>query len=101
LSEAAQQIAQLVSVAGHELSPATLIEVATELGIAPVIDDVIRAGVIMETGFGQAIVPKHALTGTAIQETVDPVVKRRIHRLLGQVTEGLRSVRKTMEGAGS
>lgn len=101
LSAEAQQIAQIVCVAGHELSPATLLEVAKELGIVPVIDDAIRAGVIMETGFGQAIVPKHALTGTAIQETVDPVVKRRIHRLLGQVTEGFRSVRHTLKGAES
>lgn len=101
LSVEAQRLVQIVCIAAHEIPPATLIQVTQELGISPVIDEPIRAGVIMESGFGQSIVPQHALTATAIRETVEPSVARRIHRTLSHLTEGFRSVVHTLKGAES
>lgn len=99
LSPEAQQLAQIVCLAEHELSPRALHMVAHELGIPTVVDEAVRAGVIMESSFGQSIVPKHHLVGAAIREIVDPSFMRKVHQNLAGLTDGFRSVRHLLKGA--
>ena len=99
LSPEAQQIAQIVCLAEHEVAPQTLQAVARRLGVPLAIEEAVRAGVIMESDFGQSIVPKHHLVGAAVRKTVQPAVRRRVHRLFAEYTEGFRSVRHLLNGA--
>lgn len=101
LSAEAQHIAQVVCLAEHEVSPQTLQTVTQELGIAHALDEAVRAGVIIDSDFGQAIIPRHQLVGAAVRKTVDPPFARRVHRLFAELTEGFRSVRHTLKGAES
>lgn len=99
LNPAAQQLAQIVCLVEHEVSPEALRVVTDELGIPAAIDEAVRAGVIMESGFGQSIVPRHHLIGAAVRETVEPSFMRRVHRIFSGLTEGFRSVRHMLKGA--
>lgn len=101
LSSEAQQIAQIVCLAEHEITPLALQSVCQQLEIPAAIDEAVRAGVLMESDFGQAIVPKHHLVGAAVRETVDPAFGRKVHRLFAELTDGFRSVRHMLKGAES
>ncbi|GAA4477285.1 hypothetical protein GCM10023190_16660 [Enteractinococcus fodinae] len=101
LSPEAQQVVQIVCLAEHEITPQALQTVCRQLYIPAAIDEAVRAGVVIESDFGQAIVPKHHLIGAAVRETVEPAFGRKVHRLFVDLTEGFRSVRHMLKGAES
>lgn len=99
LSQGAQQVMQIVSLAAHEISSETLCTAAEHLGVPDKTDEAIRAGVVMESGFGRYIVPKHTLIASAVRDVVDPSFAREVHRVLADLTEGYRSIRHLFQGA--
>lgn len=101
LSTGAQRLAAVVCIAEHELPYETLVAVCKKFDIDPDIQEAREAGVIMESSFGHAIVPKHALISAAVRDSVDPECTRNIHRALADLTEGFRSVVHMLKGATS
>ena len=99
LSTPAQQTAQIVCLAEHEISPHTLQAVAGRLGVPVTLDEAIRAGVVMEADFGQSVLPRHHLLGAAVRSSIQPAVRRRIHQLLAEYTDGFQAVRHALNGA--
>ncbi|WP_156832059.1 helix-turn-helix transcriptional regulator [Yaniella halotolerans] len=99
LSPGAQQVMQIVSLAAHEISSDTLCTAAERLGVPDKSDEAIRAGVIMESGFGRYIVPKHTLIASAVRDVADPAFAQEVHQVLAGLTEGYRSIRHRFKGA--
>ncbi|MFD6814205.1 helix-turn-helix transcriptional regulator [Enteractinococcus coprophilus] len=97
----AQTAAQIVCLAQHELPREMLLAALEQLGLPNKIRGAIQAGVIRESGFGRSIVPKHDLIASAVRSTVEPPFRRRVHRVLAELTDGYRSVRHMFMGAES
>ena len=101
LDDKARTVAQIVCLAQHELPREMLWAALEQLGLPNKIHDAIQAGVIRESGFGKSIVPKHDLIASAVRSTVEPPFRRKVHRVLSELTEGYRSVRHMFLGAES
>lgn len=99
LTPKAQQIAQIICLAEHELSRQTLTAAAQTLQIPNAIDEVVQSGIIRESGFGRSLVPQHELIGAAIRNTVDGDFARQVYRVLADLTSGFRSVWHRFHGA--
>ncbi|QGH69618.1 LuxR family transcriptional regulator [Pseudactinotalea sp. HY158] len=99
MSAPARATAELVCLAGHEISRATLARAARRLGEGVHVEEAIGAGVLSESGFGATIIPAHDLIGHAIAQTVDHERSRAVSRVLADVTDGYRSVMHALRGA--
>lgn len=95
----AQRTAEIVCVAGHEISVSDLERVSRLLGDALALDEAIAGEVLTQSGFGRSVMPRHALLAQAIAETVDVGRRREVSRALAEVTEGYRSLRHSLLGA--
>ncbi|OAV63080.1 helix-turn-helix transcriptional regulator [Enteractinococcus helveticum] len=101
LDTQAQTVAQIVCLAQHELPREMLLAALEQLGLPNKIHDAIQAGVIRESGFGKSIVPKHELIASAVRSVVEPPFRRKVHRVLSDLTDGYRSVWHMFMGAES
>lgn len=101
LDTKAQTVAQIVCLAKHEVPRDMLLAALEQLGLPNKIHDAIEAGVIRESGFGKSIVPKHDLIASAVREAVEPSFRRKVHRVLAELTDGYRSVWHMFNGAES
>lgn len=99
LSEPARGTAELVCLAGHELSRRDLTEAARLLGEPLQLDEAIAAGVLSESGFGSTIVARHSLVAHAVRGTATKARVQEVSRALAAVTSGYRSVRHALRGA--
>ena len=99
LAPEAQRTAELVCLAGHELTREQLHAAARALGEPVHLDEAVSAGVLTESGFGARIMPRHALLADAIEQTVPMERARSAHTALAAATVGPRSLRHTLRGA--
>ncbi|HUH52469.1 MAG TPA: LuxR C-terminal-related transcriptional regulator [Microbacteriaceae bacterium] len=99
LSEKAQKTAEIVCLAGHELSLDELNQVAAKLGESVEVQEPLEAGVIIKSGFGATVMARHALLGQAIRATVNQSRTRSVHHALSEVTKGYRKLHHTLLGA--
>lgn len=91
--------AEIVCLAGHELSRTALTAVAQSLDEPLDTDAAIYGGVLNESGFGATIVPRHALVANAVRQTIQPDRARQVAQALARETTGFRSVRHLLRGA--
>lgn len=99
LSQTGRSTSEIVCLAGHELSRATLAKTAAALNEPLDLDEAIAAGVLSESGFGATIIPRHALVANAIKQTVTPERVKTVAQALAGETTGFRSVRHALRGA--
>lgn len=101
LSPEAQRTSELVCLAGHELTRASLREAAEMVGSTLSLDEALAADVLVESGYDAIIMPRHALLAEAIANTVPPERAKPMHRALAAVTSGHRSQRHLIRGSGN
>lgn len=99
LTEAGQRAAEIVCLAGHEVTPKELADAGTLLGEAIDADEAVREHVLAASGFGSSIMPRHALLAQALVDTLSAERARAVHLALAEVTSGYRSLRHTLLGA--
>lgn len=99
MSLPARATAQVVAVAGHELTREALEQAARILAESVELQEAVAAGVLSETGFGATIVPSHGLVGEAIAAEATKSRVREISRALAGVTHGYRAIKHALRGA--
>ena len=96
LSDAAAATAEVVCLAGHEVTHEELTETSRLLAQPVVLDEAISAGVLNKSEFNSGITARHALLAQAIRESVPTERARQILQALSQVTSGFRSLLHTL-----
>lgn len=101
MSPEAQRTAEIVTLAGHEVTRECIADSAALLDEPARINEAIEAGVLIEAGIGTSIMPRHALLAQAINQTVTPERAQTVHRALAETTAGHRALRHSLLGAQS
>ncbi|MFD1201439.1 helix-turn-helix transcriptional regulator [Leucobacter albus] len=101
LDPAARRTAELVCLAGHELTLQQLRLAASLLGEPVQYERAIDANVLAHSGHDEVILPRHALLAEAIADTVSAERARQVFRALAETTSGHRSIRHRIRGAES
>lgn len=96
LSDTAAATAEVVCLAGHEVTHEELTETSRLLAQPVVLDEAISAGVLNKSEFNSGITARHALLAQAIRESVPAERARQILQALSQVTSGFRSLLHTL-----
>ncbi|TQL43722.1 AAA ATPase-like protein [Leucobacter komagatae] len=99
LSPEAQVTSELVCLAGHELPRASLRKASEMLGSELSLEEALTAQVLVESGYGDTIMPRHALLAEAIADTVTTARAKPMHLALAAVTSGHRSLLHLIRGA--
>ncbi|MGF3054591.1 LuxR C-terminal-related transcriptional regulator [Microbacterium sp. YY-03] len=95
----ARRAVEIVCLAGHEISADAVNATAHFLGETVDLNAAVSAGVLINSAFGTATLPQHALLAQAVNDTVSPERRRAILRALAGVTSGYASVRHALLGA--
>lgn len=101
LSAAARATTDIVCLARHQITRRDLARTAERLGEPVQVDEAIGAGVLIESGFGSAVAPNHALVAHAVREVLPPDRTRAVCRALAGVTEGYASIQFRLTAADS
>lgn len=99
LSPQAQRAIEIVCLAGHEMSSDDVNAAAKSLDEQIDLDEAVTSGVLINSAFGTATMPKHALLAQAVTDTISPARRRAVFRALANVTSGYASVRHALLGA--
>ncbi|WP_449276919.1 LuxR C-terminal-related transcriptional regulator [Leucobacter sp. GX24907] len=101
LSPAARSTCEIVCLADHELTRASIAAAARLLGEAVHLEESVAVGLLDESGFGSTILSKHALFSRAVRDTVPTERAASVYRALAEVTTGHRSLLHALRGARS
>lgn len=99
LPEAAKLAAGLASIAHRELPMTELAQAAAVLGEPIDVPSAVRAGVLVESGFGATVAVAHSLIASAIDGALDDATRKQLHRSLAAVTGARASVVHALHGA--
>lgn len=99
LSQSARASTDIVCLSRNAISRSELAAAATQLGEEVCVDEAIRAGVVVESGFGATLSPVHALVAHAVRESLDSGRSRAVYRSLAEISDGYSSIRFRLEAA--
>lgn len=101
LSPRGRAAVELVSVAAREISRRDVERAATASDVESDVDEAVRAGVLVESGFGATVETAHALVASAVRDSLSDERSATMHRALSEVSDGYASVLHALRGAQS